>query len=286
MPVGTAVHGDAAQQALSAFKENNLQPSSKADRHSLNCSSCSSRDAALSMASAQRRCQLWLTEQIKSSPHRSTPKMEMWEQARGQFPGLSRRGFDAAWAESVRATGATKWSQPGRKKTPPDSENRIAALIAPHFLPVNACHLSVVPERSGSATEMALMTNNTPLLTPLQAAATASRFPELPQWPGRSSAPKADSKDGPARTRRTWRGGGHAHSLLSAPDPPGWMRRVWPRRARLHPFRRRGGAPKGRSPPPAIAVRSLSAKPSGRTGPDVSAAPRSARRLRSLPPPR
>jgi hypothetical protein len=70
----------------------------------------------ISTIGAQRACTRWLKEEMSKNPSRPTPKAEMFSQALARFPGLSGRGFVAAWAESVRATGATKWSRPGRKK--------------------------------------------------------------------------------------------------------------------------------------------------------------------------
>jgi hypothetical protein len=72
----------------------------------------------ISTSGAQGACSRWLKEEMSKNPSRPTPKAEMRDLASAKFPGLSLRGFDDAWAEGIRVSGATKWSRPGRKKAP------------------------------------------------------------------------------------------------------------------------------------------------------------------------
>jgi hypothetical protein len=69
----------------------------------------------LSFAGAESRCRAWLVEEMRKSPSPRKAKAEYLAEGKGMFLGLSRRGFDRAWAWAVSATGATEWTAPGRR---------------------------------------------------------------------------------------------------------------------------------------------------------------------------
>jgi len=78
-----------------------------------------------SMVSAETKCQEWLADLMRKLPEQSKPKAEWWDQATERFgSGLSRRGFDRAWANAVAETGAVAWSTAGRISATSKSNQR------------------------------------------------------------------------------------------------------------------------------------------------------------------
>lgn len=73
-------------------------------------------EAAAQTVAGERRLAEWLTALMRSLPNqpraKSVVKVEAKEEARLSFSG---KGFDRAWAEAVRASGASAWSRAGRK---------------------------------------------------------------------------------------------------------------------------------------------------------------------------
>ena len=62
---------------------------------------------------AETACEKWLAEEMRASPRmRPKPKDNFFQEAQKSFKGLSRRAFERAWANAIRATDA-KWSHPG-----------------------------------------------------------------------------------------------------------------------------------------------------------------------------
>lgn len=73
-----------------------------------------------STAKAKSRCRKWLAEVMKASPHERTETQgALFPIALDKFPGLSRRGFDAAWKEAADAVNAHIWVKGGRPKKIP-----------------------------------------------------------------------------------------------------------------------------------------------------------------------
>ena len=64
---------------------------------------------------AQRACKAWLIDQMRANPNaRQGSKDDWWDEAQSKWPhSISRRAFDAVWAEAVRETGAFAWSAAG-----------------------------------------------------------------------------------------------------------------------------------------------------------------------------
>jgi len=69
---------------------------------------------------SENNVQAWLESIMRASPDRATrTKSDLWLEARERH-SLSRRSFDRAYAESVKATGAASWVAPGpRSKARP-----------------------------------------------------------------------------------------------------------------------------------------------------------------------
>ena len=67
-----------------------------------------------SSARAEHLCKKWLKKLVQqaSAPR---PKAEVRDEALGLFPGLSRRGFDRVWNETV----PPEWRKAGRRIAPP-----------------------------------------------------------------------------------------------------------------------------------------------------------------------
>jgi hypothetical protein len=68
-------------------------------------------------AAAAARCQGYLLTEMKRSPNRAPKsKSDVLKDCQARFPGLSERGFDRAWANAIRLTGAIGWSKAGRRR--------------------------------------------------------------------------------------------------------------------------------------------------------------------------
>ena len=63
-----------------------------------------------SSAKAEKDCSRWLTE-LSDGP-KNQSKDKYFDEAKKNFPGLSRRGFDSAWDKNVPST----WKKSGRPK--------------------------------------------------------------------------------------------------------------------------------------------------------------------------
>jgi hypothetical protein len=76
--------------------------------------------AARQTAAAEARCREYLATQMKQSLDRAPkPKHDFLADHQARFPGLSKRGFERAWADAIRLTGAVDWSKAGRRRTSP-----------------------------------------------------------------------------------------------------------------------------------------------------------------------
>jgi hypothetical protein len=73
--------------------------------------------AARPTAAAEARCQKYLVTQMKQSLDRAPkPKRGFLADCQARFPGLSKRGFERAWADAIRLTGTVGWSKAGRRR--------------------------------------------------------------------------------------------------------------------------------------------------------------------------
>jgi hypothetical protein len=73
--------------------------------------------AAKRTAAAAMRCQEYLLTEMKRSLDRAPkPKPDFLADCQARFPGLSMRGFERAWANAIRLTGAVGWSKAGRRR--------------------------------------------------------------------------------------------------------------------------------------------------------------------------
>ena len=62
------------------------------------------------------RCQNYLAAEMKRSLDRAPKhKADFFADCRARFPGLSERGFERAWANAIRLTGAVGWGKAGRR---------------------------------------------------------------------------------------------------------------------------------------------------------------------------
>jgi hypothetical protein len=68
--------------------------------------------AAKQTAAAEARCREYLATQMRRSSDRA-PKSKRDFLAEARFPGLSKRGFERAWADAIKLTGAVGWSNAG-----------------------------------------------------------------------------------------------------------------------------------------------------------------------------
>jgi hypothetical protein len=84
-----------------------------------------SRKNLVSSAATFSACKNWLIEAMRSSPGtRIETKAWWWKKAQEKWiKSLSRRGFDAAWAEAVRATRAAAWASAGAPRKSPQPES-------------------------------------------------------------------------------------------------------------------------------------------------------------------
>lgn len=72
--------------------------------------------AAKRTAAAAMRCQEYLlTEMERSLDRARKPKPEFLADCQARFPGLSERGFERAWTNAIKVTGAVGWSKAGRR---------------------------------------------------------------------------------------------------------------------------------------------------------------------------
>jgi hypothetical protein len=73
--------------------------------------------AAKQTLAAETRCREYLITQMERSLDRAPkPKSDFLVDCQARFPGLSERGFDRAWADAVKLTGAVGWSKGGRRR--------------------------------------------------------------------------------------------------------------------------------------------------------------------------
>jgi hypothetical protein len=73
--------------------------------------------AAKRTAAVQTRCQEYLVTEMNRSPGRAPkPKRELLADCLAHFQGLSERGFERAWANAIKLTGAVGWSKAGRRR--------------------------------------------------------------------------------------------------------------------------------------------------------------------------
>lgn len=75
-------------------------------------------ERAASTILAIRECVKWLSGEMEKSPHqRTATKDKFWKEASNRWTKrLSRRGFNGAWAEAIRQTGAVAWAAGGAPK--------------------------------------------------------------------------------------------------------------------------------------------------------------------------
>jgi hypothetical protein len=65
---------------------------------------------------AEARCQEYLITEMQRSLNRAPkPKRDFYAECKARFSGLSGRGFERAWAEATRLTGAAGWGKAGRR---------------------------------------------------------------------------------------------------------------------------------------------------------------------------
>ncbi len=73
--------------------------------------------AAKRTAAAATQCQEYLFTEMKRSLDRAPkPKSEFLTDCQARFRGLSERGFERAWSNAIRLTGAVGWSKAGRRR--------------------------------------------------------------------------------------------------------------------------------------------------------------------------
>jgi hypothetical protein len=72
--------------------------------------------AAKLTAAAEAQCKEHLITAMRRSLNRAPkPKRDFHVDCKTRFPGLSDRGFERAWAEAKKLTGATGWGKAGRR---------------------------------------------------------------------------------------------------------------------------------------------------------------------------
>lgn len=75
--------------------------------------------AAKQTAAAAMRCQEYLLTEMNRSPDRAPkPKRELFADCQARFAGVSGRGFERAWANAIKQTGAVGWAKAGRRRKP------------------------------------------------------------------------------------------------------------------------------------------------------------------------
>jgi hypothetical protein len=77
------------------------------------------------VTTSYRECVTWLEQFMRESPNARTATIaELWHQAKLQWPGtLSRRGFEDARNEAIKATGAYAWTAAGRSRKSPQAKS-------------------------------------------------------------------------------------------------------------------------------------------------------------------
>ncbi len=71
--------------------------------------------AAKRTAAAETRCEGYLVTELKRSLDRAPkPKRDFHADCQAHFPGLSKRGFERAWARAKALSGASGWGRAGR----------------------------------------------------------------------------------------------------------------------------------------------------------------------------
>ena len=73
--------------------------------------------AAKRTVAAETRCREYLVTEMKRCLDRApNPKSDFLADCQARFPGLSKRGFERAWANAIRLTGAVGWGKAGRRR--------------------------------------------------------------------------------------------------------------------------------------------------------------------------
>jgi hypothetical protein len=70
----------------------------------------------VSSAAQEKACFRELLDQMRARPHDPIAKNDAWIKASGDLKGLSRKGFDRAWAKAITETGSSAWQRPGRRR--------------------------------------------------------------------------------------------------------------------------------------------------------------------------
>lgn len=73
---------------------------------------------------SERNLVEWLILQMRSAPEHPRPRGKMMEEAKIAGLKFTGRGFDVAWRRAIQDSGASRWSQSGRR---PKSPREIAA---------------------------------------------------------------------------------------------------------------------------------------------------------------
>ncbi|MGF9764510.1 hypothetical protein AAII07_56435 [Microvirga sp. 0TCS3.31] len=73
--------------------------------------------AKISSSSGQEKaCERHLKQLMQERPTSPIPKNDCQEEAKTLFPGVSKKGFERAWAKAIAESGALHWRKPGRRK--------------------------------------------------------------------------------------------------------------------------------------------------------------------------
>jgi hypothetical protein len=73
--------------------------------------------AAKRTAAAETRCQEYLVTEMKRSMDRApNPKRGFRAACQTRFPDLSQRGFERAWRNAIKLSGASGWGKAGRRR--------------------------------------------------------------------------------------------------------------------------------------------------------------------------
>jgi hypothetical protein len=77
--------------------------------------------AAKQTTAAEARCRKYLATQMKRSLDRAPKsKSDFLADCQARFSGLAERGFERAWTNAIRLTGAVGWSKAGRRRRSSD----------------------------------------------------------------------------------------------------------------------------------------------------------------------
>ncbi len=74
-----------------------------------------SRPGPKSTVAKEQACFRHLVQQMRSRPDDPIRKEDAWKEASEHFPGVSRKGFDRAWARAIEDTQAFAWRKPGSR---------------------------------------------------------------------------------------------------------------------------------------------------------------------------